>query len=678
MGAQSLRRSCVSANLCYTTVVGRPSISGSLGVVEHARGYSYPLCTALMLCFVLIGVVWLYTLAQASVNYIRKLGVRRLPEAIYHALAFLRFAKHSLLQDPLDDLPAELRKRGHQLLQDHRLERFRKAAMWVFFVLPIPVAWSGWESVKSWIMVNFDFGGCTDPTFACSHRMLRAVRWQTEFVANSTGTVLLLLCCMAATLRSQRLSGTNILATHIAVYVGCAVHLFELVDLHEFQTTQGSFAVIVRAAVAIIDGRVWSTIVLNAGMTFLHILVIVVFPPLPLPEGTQHIRESVLYSMIICLATVTVHWTRYNLVRQLLLVDKKSEEAATVKGMLDLMCDAVCELTNCRIPIACPKLAALTMRSGPEGLQGRAILDLVCQEDRERFSAALSNRLTRCSMIHVRMLDVVGGLVPVQVFVALQGDLDTTLRHVIGIREEAERGMLTTAYAPHADSLLPEITMTSSCPAQDLSASDGELSEQSQRSRRKSLLGPVPETCSVTSAFSVGSVVLMDLPEAWPDLPLLWLRRTQEGDWVIVKASRCFANAVGQSSMKSNKFHEWMLSAKMQETWFSFAMKVLESPHDKAGATCPHVKLKPPALDRMSMTCAVTFLFAEDHGTENANLLFMVTNIRLRSIKKKTRQDRFSQTPPLPPGLGANVYGKSGSSDSSESSDSTGSGVLAL
>eukprot|EP00929_Paragymnodinium_shiwhaense_P041551 TRINITY_DN21573_c0_g2_i1.p1 TRINITY_DN21573_c0_g2~~TRINITY_DN21573_c0_g2_i1.p1 ORF type:complete len:486 (+),score=52.42 TRINITY_DN21573_c0_g2_i1:234-1691(+) len=485
---------------------------------------------------------------------------------------------------------------------------------------------------------------------------------------------------MTATLRSHRLSGGAVLATHIAIYVGSAVHLFEMVDWQEFHTTQGSFLVIVRAAVAIIDGSPWTTTVLNAGMTFLHILIIVVFKPLPLQMGTQRIRESVLYSMMICLATVSLHWTRYNLVRQLLLVDKKSEEAATVKGMLNLMCDAVCELSNYKIPTACPKLATLTMRNGPEGLQGRAILDLVCQEDRQRLSAALSNRLTRCSMIHVRMLDVVGGLVPVQVFVALQGGLDTTLRHIIGIREEAEPGMLTTTYAPYA--ALPEIPMTSSCPAQEPPASDGEISELSQRSRRKTFLDRVPETCSVMSAFSIGSVVLMDLPEAWPDLPLLWVRRTQERDWVIVKASRCFANTVGHSSMKSTKLHEWMVSAKMQRTWFSFAMKVLESPHNKAGATCPDLKLNPPALDNMSMTCAVTFLFEEDHGTENATLPFMVTNIRLRPSKKKTRQDGSSQTPPVPPVSGTNVvYGRtvsSDSSDSSESSDSTGSGVLAL
>eukprot|EP00929_Paragymnodinium_shiwhaense_P100965 TRINITY_DN6367_c0_g1_i5.p1 TRINITY_DN6367_c0_g1~~TRINITY_DN6367_c0_g1_i5.p1 ORF type:complete len:711 (-),score=72.65 TRINITY_DN6367_c0_g1_i5:271-2403(-) len=639
ISARKFDRQCSMHPICCPKVVDAPSITGLLGVIESDNGFLYISACIILLCFAVIGMVWLCWLLRSSLTYVKQMGLTRLPEAIHKALAGLRSIRSVLCQDPLQDLSAELRKRGHQLLEERRLGRYRKATAWVFLVLPAVVAWIALEkreglsslSVlldcrRSWTHLDMYLNRTLfAETLLAEHpSFLESVHWQTDFVGSSTGTALLLMCCMVATLRPDWICRRMILTTHIAIYVGLAIHLNEIVDWRQFQTVQLSFLVVVRFVAAIIDGDPTNTVLLNGLATVLHVVALVCLDPW-IVSAAQHIRESTMYSMMISLATVGLHWTRYDLVRQVLLVDQKSEEATAVKGMLNLMCDAVCELYHCRVAVACPKLAALTLRSSMDNLQGRAILDLVCQEDRERFSAALQNEATRWSMVHVRLLDALGGLVPAQAFVAIQRGVKGTSQHIIGFREDVEPGMLQVASAPAVASALP-------LPPSLLDPEGSESSgSEWKSSRRQPSLEPVPEDARVNgaTAFS-GRVPLVDLPQAWPELPIVWIAPMR---WVIVKATRCFANAVGQSSMQSStEFCGWMVEERQRKEWCDFAIRVAQQ--DGAGYSVRKLKLSPPGLEQVWLTCTMIHLFTEiDDGKGDEAMAFLVTDIRFRRSK---------------------------------------------
>eukprot|EP00929_Paragymnodinium_shiwhaense_P112041 TRINITY_DN80298_c0_g1_i1.p1 TRINITY_DN80298_c0_g1~~TRINITY_DN80298_c0_g1_i1.p1 ORF type:complete len:733 (-),score=69.58 TRINITY_DN80298_c0_g1_i1:243-2441(-) len=648
MGAPGLGVRCESLRFCSTRVMDRPSIAGMLGVFPHKSGFSvyhhgmdnydgfvYILCVVLVFAFGVVGLIWLAWLCQGSMAYLQRIEVRRLPQATRDSvLSGLRRARQLLFQDALHDLPLDLRMRGHQLLEEYRLERFRQAAWWVFFMVPLMVAWIGWEkrvslgalgltSCPNYLMFNDRFN---IEMVAC---FMPSAHWQSELVANSLGTLMLLLCCIVATLRPDKICGKMISATHVVIYIGLVIHVLETVDWEASQSVQGKVLVFVRAAAAVIDGSLTNAMVLNASATVSHILVIG-FVDAP---SDLFLRESALCSMLVCLATVGLQRTRSDLLRQFLLMDQTLEESSSVKGVLDLMCDAVCELRDDRLSAPCPKLAALTMRDAADDLLGRALLDMVCQDDRERLSFALSDKATRCSMLHVRLLDGLGDPLPVHVFLSRQGGPDAASQHIIGIREDAEPGMLPVASA--ANEATPPIGPKAPfCLSSDSGESEGVAS--SRRSRQTvTSLDRVPEGGSVTSAPAVGSYVLVDLPKAWPELPLVWIKPEK---WEIAKTSRCFFNIVRRSSMHTPLL-EWMQDARMRKTWLDFAMAVHKQPHDAAGSTM-QVKLKPPALGDITMTCSFTFLFVEETDTEDTFMAFLVTYIRL---KKKTKQKTTSQ-----------------------------------
>jgi len=143
---------------------------------------------------------------------------------------------------------------------------------------------------------------------------------------------------------------------------------------------------------------------------------------------------SVFSFLVLCLVEKMIQ----NQARAMATAMSSALSEEIVKGLLGAMCDAVVRLDESLI-IASPaaKLDALLLRK--QSSAGRSFLSMIDERDRSRFGASLNPTLDRPQVMHLGMRDDCGALVSVQIFHCSFRDLDGSLWHAIGVREDEQR-----------------------------------------------------------------------------------------------------------------------------------------------------------------------------------------------------------------------------------------------
>eukprot|EP00929_Paragymnodinium_shiwhaense_P115557 TRINITY_DN8451_c0_g1_i3.p1 TRINITY_DN8451_c0_g1~~TRINITY_DN8451_c0_g1_i3.p1 ORF type:complete len:747 (-),score=79.68 TRINITY_DN8451_c0_g1_i3:163-2343(-) len=642
VGQRSLKYRCEYLAYCRHEHSDHLSITGLLGQVEQDSGTVQQVVNlALWLAIAVVMLAWLYFMSAAAITGALPLKrqCRRTRFSIQNDIGqslsnVLQRMKRWCFTDPFEGMPANMRKHAQELLERQRIARFRRAGKWIFIALPM-FAFSEWR--RHYLALPFTMhlqqAFCYEEEWRLEACRLWEIRGRQQFVAVSLGPTLLLLFCMVATFKPARVSRRFVSAAHVAVIFGAIVHLFDMVWMENFVTFQTSILVLVRAAFAVLDGDIKLVGTLNILLTVLQYIVLSTSSYNDV-ERTQLIRETFAHTVVICLLTTTLQRGRCDLVIQVLRADKKTEEAATVKNILGLMCDAVAEVVDGSIAVACPQLAGLTLRSSSSGLKDKTFVDVVHQDDRQRFQEALSGFATNCSMLHLRLVDGLGGVVPVQLFVAAQRSKYDDLQHIIGIREDVDPGMTVIPNAP--DDLFPEQAPP---PVPVGSRTAGPCSErQSRRSSSRGLLENLPEGRPVSDCPEA-QVLVRACPLGWPELALVWIRPAE--NWRVVRASPSFLDAVGQSSFREAvDFRKWIQKAKATKHFVKFVKKLTAC---DAGSTVQNLKLLPPGAPYM-VRCNLTLLFVELTEENDTDMAFLV-NVT-DSLQAKERSSSESSASP--------------------------------
>eukprot|EP00929_Paragymnodinium_shiwhaense_P114676 TRINITY_DN8314_c0_g1_i2.p1 TRINITY_DN8314_c0_g1~~TRINITY_DN8314_c0_g1_i2.p1 ORF type:complete len:676 (+),score=69.41 TRINITY_DN8314_c0_g1_i2:72-2099(+) len=642
----TLPRLCVGGppvkNICEHTVANcdhevgdLPSVTGLLGHFSANGIQIHVVHVAVWLALIVVALCWLVYLASAGVAVALAMKRHCTCSKFRSWTLGLKASLSSSLkrvrqwgfEDPFEGLPEHMQTHAHEVLEKQRLARFRMASMCIFIVGPMILM----SDVRQNQYVYGHFERVVWPSVAPEEtpemRWLRGLRTEQHVVSWATGPALVLLCCAVATLRPERVSGALVSATHISLFIGMAVHLSDMGWLEEFTTYQTGFFVLLRAASAVLDGNTRNVVILNSLLSVLQTMALITAAPFARHEvwGADEVRDDMLReiivsTLVICMVAAVLDGARRDLVKQLLRADRKEEEATTVRSMLGLMCDAVVELVNGCTVAPNPQLAGLTLRSSPTGLSGKLFADLVHRDDHQRCLDALSERITKCSMLHIRLIDGLGASVPVQLFIALnQGRKSDTVEHVIGIREDNDPGTMRIPDAP------------------DFSSGSHPVARRLGPRRN---LDSLPEG-RATSEFTGTQVSVRSCPAGWPALPFVWVRPAQE--YKIVRASGCFIDAVGQSSLNQTAdFRSWIQSEKACKQFMDFASQILNAPEKQAGDTFKGLRLKTPGMDCF-VVMTLTYLFLEcSVEDDEEDMAFLVTNIRY------TKKGRRREEPPMP------------------------------
>eukprot|EP00929_Paragymnodinium_shiwhaense_P025929 TRINITY_DN15554_c0_g2_i1.p1 TRINITY_DN15554_c0_g2~~TRINITY_DN15554_c0_g2_i1.p1 ORF type:complete len:701 (+),score=103.76 TRINITY_DN15554_c0_g2_i1:177-2279(+) len=639
VGAPSLRWECRTWAYCAWSVGDHPSLTGLFGMFQLSGNFVSVTIALLFLLSLIIYVGWLAFVFKTLLNALKWCRENSGPWNLFDSLASMRsFFQQFLVPDPLKDLPPELREQAGSLLKKRRVQRCRTAATLLFALLPVVSAYGFTREVLN--VLNVALTTCTEHDNGCWPKDIFKQQMAGSHVVVSA---FLLLACMVPALQPHRANWKTPLTMHISIYLGIAWHLLEMTEEEEWRTWQQTMFVYIRLVAAIVDGDACVAAALNVSLLIMQLCFLATkqFEYLSLHE----IQASIAHVFIICLLTTTLQYTRRDLVKQLLLAASKSEENVKLKGMLNLMCDAVVELRDQCIQSACPQLAALTLRGSQFGLQGKRLIDLICEDDRDRCAAALQDVSSQCALLHVRILDGLGSSVAVQLFIATLRACSSVSQHIVGIRDDSEPGMMPVSSLQDANGLasflLPNAWASRSAQG-ELSAFDSDA--EPSRESAPSVLSSLPEGMSVGSLASDALVTLAECPAGWPEIPVVWLRT--DSSWAILRVTRAFVQVVGPSSLQASMpsdLRTWMPPDK-QRGWERWAKWLQKKPAARAGAGYPQLRLMPPGMAGTTIGCNLIFLcsdIAEESNDEAqvTSMAFMLANVFYRSTREKDKED---------------------------------------
>eukprot|EP00929_Paragymnodinium_shiwhaense_P001706 TRINITY_DN101937_c0_g1_i1.p1 TRINITY_DN101937_c0_g1~~TRINITY_DN101937_c0_g1_i1.p1 ORF type:complete len:674 (+),score=59.92 TRINITY_DN101937_c0_g1_i1:136-2157(+) len=614
-----VRQHCMRVERCTLEASPRPSLVGLFGMVEYDETLFAVVSAACWVCFVLTIMGWVFIVSRALFGCVTDVRSNAGLVSWQRLKHLLSLSALRLYLDPLRDLPEEAREAANRILQSRRISRFRSASKAAAFVLPVLLALA--------IPQNLPMDYCPGIGGSCWERQLW---WHQRFASRAVGVALLTGLCVLSTAFPGILGGGYLVATHVAMYVGVAWHFWDVSSQDDLQLQQGVL-VYFRIALAVIDGDTKVVALLNTMLLFLKAVV----PTLKLVDW----RWSCLHALVIILLTGSLEYTRCDLVRQVMFVEESSEEAATVQGLLSMMCDAVAELRKLQIAAACPKLAALLLRSPSDGLRGRSFLDLVDPLDRERCSSALLSDSKHCVSLHIRLLAGAGTTVRVQLFIAARRSLSRGLHHIVGIREENDPGAQQMADAPAQQ----QITWDQSGGGVGATAQTGDLRDEdresvlSGRRLRGSLVLPsVPEESVASGTDGPDALPVLDMPPFWPQLPIIWVAFNETLD--LRRMTRAFANAIGTHSILEDRHsvRNWIVS-KSRGKVIDWLTSILDKPVRNVGASRENVKLELPGLQGSIVKCTLVYLFvyAKDHeNIQDAEIAFFLMNMRMQTPSK--------------------------------------------
>eukprot|EP00929_Paragymnodinium_shiwhaense_P025928 TRINITY_DN15554_c0_g1_i1.p1 TRINITY_DN15554_c0_g1~~TRINITY_DN15554_c0_g1_i1.p1 ORF type:complete len:726 (+),score=80.14 TRINITY_DN15554_c0_g1_i1:121-2298(+) len=642
LGAPCLRWQCRGWSICEWSVGDSLGIGGFLGMFELSGSFISVVTVLLLLLSMILYMGWavfvVKTLRDAMKWLCRNRGNRNVADAWASTGSYL-------LPDPLKDLEPELRQQAEDLVNHYRVERCRLAARATFGLLPL-------LSAFGFIGELFDIlyralTKCSEFEHGC---WPDDVHRQQRFGSHVAVSTLLLLACMGPALQPHRAGSKTPLIMHFSIYAGIAWHLVEMATDEEWQTWQQTTFVYLRLAAAVIDGDARLAAALNVSLVILQFgfLASRQFATLQLHD----ILASGPSAFIICLLTATMQYARRNEVKQLLLASSMSKENVKVKGMLNLMCDAVVELRDHCILSPCPQLAALTLRGSQFGMQGKCLLDLICAEDRDRCAAALQDSSSPCALLHVRLLDGLGSSLAVQLFIATLRACSSISQHVIGIRDNSEPGMMMISSGPEFEHRVPLLPVprpwaSDSVHAEIIGAAvdgDDRESERTGHGRAPSVLSSLPERISLASLASDAIVKMAGCPAGWPEIPVVWLRT--DSSWTMLRATEKFVSVVGPSSLQASTqsdFRTWMPPDKQRE-WERWAKWVQKKPAARAGAGYPQIRLMPPGMAGTTICCNMIFLasgIAEDSEDvlDITSVAFMLADVSYRKTRTKDTEN---------------------------------------
>eukprot|EP00929_Paragymnodinium_shiwhaense_P051228 TRINITY_DN25796_c0_g1_i6.p1 TRINITY_DN25796_c0_g1~~TRINITY_DN25796_c0_g1_i6.p1 ORF type:complete len:679 (-),score=42.20 TRINITY_DN25796_c0_g1_i6:84-2120(-) len=584
------------------TLLDAPSLTGLLGVVQIGRYRMFVFTLILLLVTVVGCLCWLvFCLHGLRRSWSRedccpKKSLREIWGSIRRGKWLLTPESH------YSDVEETLRTQMLLMAQHQRILYFLRGAKGVAYLLPPIVLWS-FVQMTHWRY--FMPGGveCFGPVAVdCDLDTL----WKQQMLtAKLFGTALITGLCLFAAICSDAVGPRFICATHSAVHLGLAYHLWDMVSLHEFQQLHNGFLVQVRLAAALFCGKFATTLALNVAMFSLQVFWLA-FRVESDGFNNQGVttRESCVLLLVVLAVAYAFEHSLLSQVRQMAMTQASSREAQTAKNILNQLCDAVVELygAQLRLKTPCPKLATLTFREHVAGyLQGTSFVDLICEPDRPRFLAELHKSIENTFSMHLHLLDCRGARVAVQIFVACLPAWNGLLEYVVGIREDGDNEQCgEPACLPH---FVPGHSRGVRVSRQQ---SLGRAVEGEQTSE------------SGESVMSSSDAMTESASDSGTDISLSLLRPTVEGHrrdllvWVektsmltMVVCSRSFLNAFGPSfGSVGIDFAAWV----REPQGFTFRAWVRSLDDDKQ-EMFQKLKLYPPHLAQsLQVTCTVTFI----------------------------------------------------------------------